>query len=44
MNDCWNVDFNAKGKIAVVVGGGNQFMVLEIGKNLTNPEQMIIIR
>jgi hypothetical protein len=33
MGNCLNVAFNGDGKIAVVVGYSNQFIVLEIGKN-----------
>jgi hypothetical protein len=33
MGLCLNVEFNGDGKIAVVVGYSDQFVVLEIGKN-----------
>jgi hypothetical protein len=44
MGDCRNVAFNGDGRIAVVVGYSNQFVVLEIGKNETNPGQFIFKR
>jgi hypothetical protein len=38
MGDCRNVAFKGDGRIAVVVGYSNQFVVLEVGRNETNPE------
>jgi hypothetical protein len=38
MGDCYNVAFKGDGRIAVVVGYSNQFVVLEIERNETNPE------
>jgi hypothetical protein len=38
MGDCLHVAFNRNGKIAVVVGYFNQFVVLEVGRNETNPD------
>jgi hypothetical protein len=42
MGYCINVAFKGDGKIAVVVGYFNQFVVLEVGRNETNPGQFII--
>jgi hypothetical protein len=36
--DCNNVAFNGDGRIAVVVGYSNQFVMLEVGRNETNPD------
>jgi hypothetical protein len=44
MGDCYNVAFNGDGGIAVVVGLSNQFVVLEVGRNETNPGQLIFKR
>jgi hypothetical protein len=33
MGSCYNVAFNGNGRIAVVVGFYNQFVVLEVGRN-----------
>jgi hypothetical protein len=44
MGDCYNVAYNGNGKIAVVVGYSNQFVVLEVGRNETNPGQFIFKR
>jgi hypothetical protein len=44
MGDCFNVAFKGDGRIAVVVGYSNQFVVLEVGRNETNPGQLIIKR
>jgi predicted nucleic acid-binding protein len=41
MEDCFNVAFNGNGKIAVVVGYNDQFAALEVGRNETNPSQLI---
>jgi predicted nucleic acid-binding protein len=41
MEDCFNVAFNGNGKIAVVVGYNDQFAALEVGRNETNPGQLI---
>jgi hypothetical protein len=38
MGDCFNVAFKGDGRIAVVVGYSNRFVVLEVGRNETNPE------
>jgi hypothetical protein len=38
MTNCYNIAFNGNGRIAVVVGRSSQFVVLEVGKNVTNPE------
>jgi hypothetical protein len=37
MGDCHNLAFNGDGGIAVVVGLYSQFVVLEVGRNETNP-------
>jgi hypothetical protein len=37
MGSYYNVAFNGDGRIAVVVGYSNQFVVLEVGRNETNP-------
>jgi hypothetical protein len=44
MGDCINVAFKGDGRIAVVVGYSNQFVVLEVGRNETNPGQFIFKR
>jgi hypothetical protein len=44
MEKCHNVAFNGDGGIAVVIGYNNQFVVLEIGRNETNPGQLILKR
>jgi hypothetical protein len=38
------VAFNGNGRIAVVEGSNSQFVVLEVGRNGTNPGQLIIKR
>jgi hypothetical protein len=38
MEYCINVAFNRNGRIAVVVGYFNQIVVLEVGRNETNPD------
>jgi hypothetical protein len=38
MGHCRNVAFNGNGGIAVVVGFYSQFVVLEVGRNETNPD------
>jgi hypothetical protein len=38
------VAFNGNGKIAIVVGYNSQFVVLEVGRNETNPGQFIFKR
>jgi hypothetical protein len=38
MGHCYNVAFNGNGRIAVVVGFYSLFVVMEIGRNETNPE------
>jgi hypothetical protein len=38
------VAFKGNGRIAVVVGYNNQFVVLEVGRNETNPGKLIIKR
>jgi hypothetical protein len=38
------VAFNGNGRISVVVGISNQFVVLEVGRNETNPDQFIFKR
>jgi hypothetical protein len=42
MESCYNVVFNVNGRIAVVVGYSNQFVVLEVVR--TNPGQLIFER
>jgi hypothetical protein len=44
MGDCYNVAFNGDGRIAVVVGYSNQFVVLEVGRNETNIDKLIFKR
>jgi hypothetical protein len=44
MGNCFNVAFNGNGRIAVVVGYSSHFVVLEIGRNETNPGQFIFKR
>jgi hypothetical protein len=44
MGNCNNVAFKGDGRIAVVVGYSNQFVVLEVGRNETNPGQFIFKR
>jgi hypothetical protein len=44
MGDCINVAFKGDGRIAVVVGRDSQFVVLEVGRNETNPGQFIFKR
>jgi hypothetical protein len=44
MRNCYNVAFKGDGRIAVVVGYSNQFMLLEVGRNETNPGQFIFKR
>jgi hypothetical protein len=44
MEDYHNVAFNGDGGIAVVVGFSNQFVLLEVGRNETNPGQFIYKR
>jgi hypothetical protein len=44
MGDCRNVAFNEDGRILVVVGYSNQFVVLEVGRNETKPGQFIFKR
>jgi hypothetical protein len=44
MENCHNVAFNGNGRIAVVVGLNSQFVVLEIGRNETNPDKLIFKR
>jgi hypothetical protein len=39
-----NVAFNGNGRIVVVVDYFNDFIVLEIGRNETNPDQLIFKR
>jgi hypothetical protein len=38
MGSCYNVAFSGNGRIVVVVGFSSQFVVLEVGRNETNPE------
>jgi hypothetical protein len=38
MGDCMNVAYKGDGRIAVVVGSNSKFVVLEVGRNETNPE------
>jgi hypothetical protein len=38
MGYCRNVAFNGDGRFVVVVGSNSQFVVLEIGRNETNPD------
>jgi hypothetical protein len=38
MEYCHNVAFIENGRIAVVVGHPNKLVVLEVGRNETNPE------
>jgi hypothetical protein len=38
MQDSYNVAFNGNGRITVVVGYSIQLVVLEIGRNETNPD------
>jgi hypothetical protein len=44
MGNCYNVVFNGDGRIAVVVGYNSQFVVLEVKRNETNPDQLIFKR
>jgi hypothetical protein len=44
MENCYNVAFNGDGRIAVVVGNSNQFVVLEVGRNEINSDQLIFKR
>jgi hypothetical protein len=44
MTKCYNVAFNGDGRIAVVVGNDNQFVVLEVGRNESNHGQLIFNR
>jgi hypothetical protein len=44
MADCRNVAFKRDGRVAVVVGLNSQFVVLEIGRNETDPDQLIFKR
>jgi hypothetical protein len=44
MGNCYNVAFKGDGRIAVVVGYSNQFVVLEVGRNEINPDQLIFKR
>jgi hypothetical protein len=44
LGSCRNVAFKVYGRIAVVVGYSNQFVVLEVGRNKTNPGQFIFKR
>jgi hypothetical protein len=44
MGSCFNVAFKGDGRIAVVVGYSNQYVVLEVGRNETNPGQLIFKR
>jgi hypothetical protein len=44
MGSCRNVAFKGDGRIAVVVGYNSQFVVLEVGRNETNPGQFIFNR
>jgi hypothetical protein len=44
MGNCYNVAFNGDGRIAVVVGDSSQFVVLEVGRNETNPKLLIFKR
>jgi hypothetical protein len=44
MGNCYNVAFKGDGRIAVVVGYSNQFVVLEVGRNETSPGQFIFKR
>jgi hypothetical protein len=44
MGDFYNVAFNNDGRIAVVVEYSGQFVVLEIGRNNTSPDQLIFKR
>jgi hypothetical protein len=36
--NCYNVAFNGNGKIAVVVCSPSQFVILEVGRNVTYPD------
>jgi hypothetical protein len=38
MGACYSVAFKGDGRIAVVVGLSNKFVVLEVGRNETNPD------
>jgi hypothetical protein len=44
IGDCQSVAFEGDGRIAVVVGYSNLFVVLEVGRNETNPGQFIFKR
>jgi hypothetical protein len=44
MGECQNVAYNGNGKIAVVVGISSQYVVIEVGRNETNPGQFIFKR
>jgi hypothetical protein len=42
--DCRNVAFNGRGNIAVVVGIDSLFGVIEIGRNETDLDQLVLKR
>jgi hypothetical protein len=44
MGSCRNVAFKGDGRIVVVVDSNSQFVVLEVGRNETNPCQFIFKR
>jgi hypothetical protein len=44
MNNSLNVAFNKNGSIAVIIGYFEQFVVLELEKNETKPDQIFIKR
>jgi hypothetical protein len=44
MNKSSNVAFNKNGSIAVIIGYYKQFVVLELEKNETKPDQIFIKR
>jgi hypothetical protein len=44
MGFCRNMAFNGNGRIAVVVGRNSQFVVLEVGRNETNPDHLLFKR
>jgi hypothetical protein len=44
MGRCYHVALKGDGTIVVVVGSNSQFVVLEVGRNETNPGQLIFKR
>jgi hypothetical protein len=44
MTDCRNVAFNGRGNIAIVVGLDSLFGVIEIGRNETDLDQLVLKR